>query len=506
MALVSAACVALIACGSTEADTSGSAGAGTSPVGSGGESATGGNAGRASASGGNPGRPSGGSTSGGSTSGEGGAGEETPTECGTIATFEDGKSPTIEIHVAPNGSDTAGDGSVRLPFATISRAAREALPGTAIRVHTGTYSGDSYIDGLTGTEAAPIWIGGAPGETRPILAGGGQALHLVQARWVIVHDLEIQGQTANGINADDGGDRENSEASHSLIFRNLSIHDVGSGGNQDCLKLSGVNAYFVLDSEFARCGGGSSGSAIDHVGCHDGLIARNVFSDLSGGNAVQCKGGSRNIEIRWNLIQNGGQRAINLGGSTGFEFFRPPLSTSEANAEAQDIRVIANVIQGGVAALGFVGCVDCLAANNTLIDPENWILRILQETTTSGQNAFLPAQNGRFINNLVYFSRGELSTTVNVGPNTDSATFVFRNNLWYAHDDPSRSSPTDLPAPETDAIYGEDPELRAPSAGDFGIGLTSPASGAGAPLPEVAGDMAGNCYAEPPSIGAFEAP
>ena len=37
---------------------------------------------------------------------------------------------------------------------------------------------------------------------------------------------------------------------------------------------------------------------------------------------------------------------------------------------------VANVFEGSYAALAYVGCVGCVVANNTIIDPENWILRI----------------------------------------------------------------------------------------------------------------------------------
>jgi hypothetical protein len=280
------------------------------------------------------------------------------------------------------------------------------------------------------------------------------------------------------------------------------VHDIGTGGNQDCLKLSGLNDYWVLDSEFQRCGGGGSGSAVDHVGCHRGLLARNRTDDLHG-TGIQCKGGSDDIEIRWNMLRNGGERAVNMGGSTGYEFFRPPLSTSSPNFEARNIRVIANVFVGSVAPLAFVGCVDCLAANNTIIDPENWILRILQETVSDATYEFLPARNGRFVNNLVYFSRAGISTYVNVGANTDAASFVFQNNLWYAHDTPASSTPS-LPSTETAGVYELDPALVAAGSGDYSIADTSPAAGAGTPLTEVTGDFDGLCYTNPPSIGAFE--
>jgi hypothetical protein len=235
---------------------------------------------------------------------------------------------------------------------------------------------------------------------------------------VIVHDLEVRDATANGPSVDDGGDYANPDATRHVVFRGLDIHDIGSNGNQDCLKLSGPDDFWVLSSRFARCGGGQAGSGIDHVGCHDGVIAGNRFEDLSAsGNSVQCKGGSTDITIVANHITDGGARAINLGGSTGFEFFRPPLSTSAANAEARPIHVIANLIEGSVVPLAFVGCVDCLAANNTIVDPDNWIVRILQETVSGEGYTFLPSSNGRIVNNLVHYDRSGISTHVNVGGN-----------------------------------------------------------------------------------------
>jgi hypothetical protein len=422
--------------------------------------------------------------------------------CDAIATFETGLSPTRELFVDATATGT-GDGSSANPFATIGQAVAQATPGTAVRIRPGTYPADTFVNNLTGTSTAPIWIGGVPGSARPIIAGGSQALHFVRARNVIVHDIEVRNASSNGINADDNAQYANADAARFIVFRGLFIHDIGSGGNQDCLKLSGLNDYWVLDSEFQRCGGGGSGSGVDHVGCHRGLIARNVFTDLQG-NGVQCKGGSEDIEIRRNRFSNAGERAVNMGGSTGFEFFRPPLSTTAPNAEARNIRVLANTFTGSNSPVAFVGCVDCLAANNTLVNPTNWILRILQETVTGGGYTFLPAQNGRFINNLVYFSRGDLSTYVNVGPNTQASSFQFGNNLWYAHDMPVSSRPTDLPSAETNGIAGSDPRLGSPASGDYTIPSASPAAGAGQRVAELRSDMVGRCYADPPSIGGFE--
>lgn len=430
--------------------------------------------------------------------GEGSAGAAA-LPCGAPQTIETGVTPTAELHVSADGSDS-GDGSAGSPFATIAHAASMATAGTAIVVHAGSYAADTNLSDFGGSEGAPIWIGGAEGEARPTIVGGSNGFHLSRVRHLVIHDLDIAGGDGNGINCDDGGDYANDQATHHLVFRHLHIHDIGTGGNNDCLKLSGVDDFWVIESEFARCGGGMAGSGIDMVGCHDGVVAHSSFVEMSG-NGVQTKGGSADITITANHFADAGERAVNMGGSTGFEFFRPPLSTSGQNAEAQRVKVLANVIERGTAGLGFVGCVDCLAANNTIIDPERWPFRILQETTSSGGYTFSPASNGRVINNVIYFNASDVAGAhVNVGADTAPDTFTFATNLWFAHDDPSASTPN-LPVAEQGGIAGSDPMFV--SAGDYHLAPDSPALAAGNSIPELSGDNDGACYGTPPSIGAF---
>ncbi len=153
------------------------------------------------------------------------------------------------------------------------------------------------------------------------------------------------------------------------------------------------------------------------------------------------------------------------------------------------------MIEGSVAAIAFVGCVECSAYNNTIVDPEKWVLRILQETTTGGGYTFLPAQNGTFANNLVTFDSSALSTFANVGPNTQADSFHFQNNLWYAHDDPGSSAPSGLPAAESGAVVGQDPLFA--SATDFHVPAASPAAGAGVPQSGAAGRLRRGLLAQP---------
>src|SRR3954463_4231338 len=123
--------------------------------------------------------------------------------CGPVQTFADGKRPSDILHVDTGGNDDIGDGSLLKPFQSIAAAVRAAKPGTAVYIHAGTYRGGLSFGALRGSESAPIWLMGAPGEPRPVIRGGGQGLHLIRPRYVVVSDLEIRDIEDNGINVDD---------------------------------------------------------------------------------------------------------------------------------------------------------------------------------------------------------------------------------------------------------------------------------------------------------------
>jgi hypothetical protein len=472
----------------------------------------GGSGGTSSGNSGEGGEASSGATGGSAGSGgaEGGASGSGPVveQCVEITTFESGLEPENFLHVTVDGS-AEPDGSEENPFGSITAALVAATPGTAIRLHAGNYPGDSIASGIEGTEGAPIWLGGAPGEDRPVIGGQNfnTALQLQNARYLVLHDLVIEGAVGNGINVDDSGEYDDPEASRYLVFRNLLIRDIGTGDNNDCLKLSGINDFWVLDSEFSNCSLGGSG--IDMVGCHRGLIARNDF--VGGGNAVQTKGGSEDVEIRSNRFVRNDGRAANLGGSTDLQYFRPPVSAEQDNAEARDIRLVANVFDRPTEAIAFVGCVGCLAANNTVYLPTTRIIRILQETVSDETYTFLPASNGQVVNNVFFFTRGEVENdarAINIGGETSADTFTYTNNLWYAVDDVTASEPTTAYGGGTvvGTLEPEDPAFAGGSDGDFAIDASSPAAAAGVDLEGVPADYLGACYGMPRAVGAFEVP
>jgi hypothetical protein len=407
------------------------------------------------------------------------------------AAFDEGLTPTRTLYVAPGGT---GDGSAAAPFGDLEAAARAATPGTRIVVRAGRYDAAWFLSDLAGTPTAPIWISGEPGAVLDA-GGAGEVLHVSEASYLVIEGLEMTGSTVNGLNIDDGGSYDT--PTHHVVLRDLFVHDIGTGGNNDCIKLSGIDDYVVEGSRIGAC---RAGDAIDHVGCHRGLIHDNVFEATAGG-GIQMKGGSSDIVVHGNRFTEIAGRGINAGGSTGLEFFRP----IDAPFEAARLSIVANVFErvgmNSGAPIAFVGCDACRFVHNTVIAPRTWVARILQETVDA---RFVPCRNGVFANNVIVFSRADLRTFVNVGSNTAPETFRFASNLWYATDDPSFAGPAvsgGIPA-ETGGLYGMDPRLAA----DLRPCDDGPAAGAADPaFDPIHDDLGGQCWRATQAIGAQEA-
>ncbi|WP_395139034.1 right-handed parallel beta-helix repeat-containing protein [Armatimonas sp.] len=353
----------------------------------------------------------------------------------------------------------------------LRRAVLAAKPGTVILLEPGVYEGGLYFQNVHGAPSKPIRIAAANPAQLPRIVGGANGIQLSQISYFELDGLVLERATQNGLNLDDGG--RYSLPSHHITLRNLRITDLPAG-NRDGLKLSGIDDFRVEGCTFERWGG----SGIDMVGCHRGTITGCAFR-TGGDNAVQCKGGTSEIVVRSCRFENAGSRGINLGGSTGLEFFRPLVTKMPLNQryEAQNIRVEGCTFLGSDAPLAFVGVDGAVVRCNTLYLPRRWAMRILQETRSSD---FVPSRKGIFEDNLIVFrSDGWSEGGVNIGSGTLATTFRFARNFWYCTDRPDRSR-SQLPTPEIDGVYGKDPLLRAPSRGDFTVLPGSPAARYGA--------------------------
>ena len=362
-------------------------------------------------------------------------------------------------------------------IAELRAAARAAGPGTRIELAPGIYEGGLYLENLQGEKGMPIVIAGVDPKTPPHLKGGRVGIHLVNPFFVELRDLTISGAGDNGISIDDGG--KYTPKPRGLVLDQLRVTDIGPRGNHDGIKLSGIDGFHIENCVIERWGI-ESGGGIDMVGCHDGLIVSNHFQHhadpaKTGGTGIQAKGGTKNIVIRQNSFEHAGARSLNLGGSTGLQFFRPPLDQwpeGEPRYEASDITVEGNTFIGSTAPFAFVGINHAVVRYNTVYVPGKWAMRILQENKEPG---FVASRCGVISNNIFVFRSDQWTENgVNLGPDTAPDTFRFTNNLWFCIDRPETSKPR-LPTPEVDGVYGVDPQLRDPTHSDLRVKPGSPA-------------------------------
>ena len=121
--------------------------------------------------------------------------------------------------------------------------------------------------------------------------------------------------------------------------------------------------------------------------------------------------------------------------------------------EARALTVRECVFEGSLCAAAFVGLNGGEFSGNTILYPEKWIFRILQETRAEG---FLPCRNVVVRENRIVFRRSQIATEVNIGDGTAPETFEFIGNRWFAEDRPAESKPR-LPVAESGGKYSVDP-------------------------------------------------
>jgi hypothetical protein len=372
---------------------------------------------------------------------------------------------TLLLAQAPTPAQPARELRV-ITGAQLAQALDAATPGTRILVAAGDYP-RLYAKDVLGTAQHPIVLTAADPGSRPRFTAGVQ---LSDVAHLELENLVIECTNGNALNIDDADSF--STPSHHVVLRHLEVSAGGSRANHDAIKLSGVDDVRIEDCKIWRDQGGS---LIDMVGCHRGVIERCTFNSTAehGADAgVQAKGGSCDIAIRNSHFRFAGERAVNIGGSTGMAYFRP----RPEGFEARNISVEGCVFMGSLSPIAFVGVDGASVRFNTFYRPEKWLVRILQETRAP---EFVACRKGVFSDNLIAYDSSDVSVFVNIGPGTAPETFEFARNYWFCIDDPKRPPPT-LAVAEIDARGGADPQFEDPSSGKFNLAADSPARAHGA--------------------------
>lgn len=345
-------------------------------------------------------------------------------------------------------------------------AARRATPGTRIVLASGTYEGNCRISDLHGSPDAPVeivpkdyaWAG------RPVFRGGDVAFQLINCSYVVVEAIDATAAKVNNIQVGDG--------SHHVVLRNIKSYAIAGDGNCDGIKIPGLTDFLLDDCNISNWGG--EGSAIDMVGCARGLIykCRFAYPNVKGqtANAIQPKGGTHSMGFYKCQFNDASFRALQFGGSTGKQYFFQ--GNFAAGYEGLDMAAVGNIIHGGQAAVAFVSCTRCTAEYNTIINPTDFVVRILHE------GAGRPPAGNTFSHNLIVYT--DLKQVLNIGGPADLTSFVFEANYWFNHKDPASSVPQ-LRVRQIAPSGGQSPDLGKTLL----LPPSSPAYHCGAHAPEV---------------------
>ncbi len=324
---------------------------------------------------------------------------------------------------------------------SLRAALRNLKAGTVLKIAPGEYPGGHLV-----SDIEKLTIEALDPKQPPVFKGGKTGWQFSRCADLTLRQLHITGQSSNGLNLDDGGQLDHPVAG--ITLDHIEVSDIGPSGNHDGIKCSGLDKLTIRDCTITGWGG----QGIDFVGCHQSLITGCRFIGKEGFTAsagVQLKGGTSDVTLEKCHFTNAGERPINIGGSTGLEYFRP----QGAKYEAARLIVRGNVIEGSMCAAAFVGVDGAEFTGNAIRFPTKWILRILQETREPG---FAPCRNVLIKDNRIVFQRSQVQIEINIGGDTAPETFRFESNHWFAEDRPQASKPK-LPSEEKNGMYGIDP-------------------------------------------------
>ncbi|MCS6835608.1 MAG: right-handed parallel beta-helix repeat-containing protein [Anaerolineae bacterium] len=265
------------------------------------------------------------------------------------------QSANVAYFVSPVGSD-ANNGSLTAPFASLDHAWRQipmdeplSTPIT-ITLLEGTYDEDSlpqYWERRYGTPSAPIVVQGAEGASVRLTGD----INAYEVTYITFRNLHIQ----------TGSDVFHCErCDHVTLESNTLIGaDPETYAAQETVKFNQSSNVILLSNDIS----GAWDNAVDFVAVQNISVRANHIHN-AGDWCIYAKGGSANVIIVDNLIEDCGTGGFTAGQGTGFQYMVEPY----LHYEAYNVVVANNLIRDTYGAgLGVMGGYNIIMAHNTLI-------------------------------------------------------------------------------------------------------------------------------------------
>ncbi len=381
-------------------------------------------------------------------------------------------------------------------YSNIGAACPALSPGDTVIVHSGTYDTYQYYEGLKGTASHWITIRKAPAENVEI-NGGWQ---FTSAEYIRIENLTFKANADYDntlLHFDHAGDCN--KLSNHIVIDSCSFLDV-SGGNT--FKLGGASDFVVIHCRFINNSSNAAGIALNES--RNGIISNCYFENIKT-KGIQFKLGTFNIQVIGNYFKDAGidDCALKIGESGGSQYYCPDAK----DWHAKDIKIYSNIFVGGKTPFSVGLAINTDIANNTIVSPGTFVLRLLADET------IFENKDNTFTNNLFYLGKTIYFNGSSNALNIDFPSIVFTNNLFYAPHNTGWTGP-DPYGGEYDAeeIKGvkfinniiADPLFKNLALADFQLDSISPALAAGLPIAEPKFDFFGKPFKAQRCIGAIE--
>lgn len=366
----------------------------------------------------------------------------------------------------------------------------------------GAFTGNMSAN-IQGTRANPITLTAKDKNNPPTFDGQGGTYNgftLTACRNVRLTHFHFINCPVNNLRVESG---ESSPASNRTVYDELSpsryiwIEDCfcdlageGGAGNDDGIKIGQTDHWHILRTKIRRWARGPA-SGIDVTGCQYGKIYGCDLNQVDVGGTstgITCKGGTRFMDIGYNILDSAGIEMFQWGQQMNTKFLRQHIETDLKNGtkfqfEAATGRFHNNICLGDTKAhVQYMKGTLCVVENNTFINNqlsgEHSFYKIAKTTSkaSSGDDEahlhgdWLTAQENWHRRNLyIYWDNPGMwtspfcRTTLDGRPELD--TFYHSDEVWW-HINGDSSYPG---TPQTEnglmtapvgMITGIDPELE----------------------------------------------